>query len=85
MPQNEAVSAMIARYGGLSPNIDGDYPLVVCPKLNTEALLEIGLRRNGQLQNLDGVMILPAEYMNPFDDPTGRLLKTDNTISPNYS
>ena len=26
-------------------------------------------------------MILPTEYMNPLDDPTGRLTITDQTIS----
>ena len=25
--------------------------------------------------------ILPADYMNPYDDPTGRLQKTENTVS----
>ena len=52
-----------------------------CPELNTKALLPFGLALNGERQQLDGVLILPADYMNPYDDPTGRLNITENTIS----
>ena len=33
------------------------------------------------LQVVDGVTIYPAEYFNPYDDPTGKLNKTHNTYS----
>lgn len=55
--------------------------LTGCPALNTKALLPFGLRLDGSYQNLDGVVILPVEYMNPYDDPTGRLDITENTLS----
>lgn len=55
--------------------------LTSCPALNTKALLPFGLRLDGSYQELDGVVILPVEYMNPYDDPTGRLTVTDKTIS----
>lgn len=75
------VVAMEKEYEKLRPNDAGDYPLVVCPKLNTEALLQFGLVLNGTRQNIAGAEILPIEYLNPYDDPTGRLNKTKNTIS----
>lgn len=58
-----------------------DIQLTGCPALNTKALLPFGLRLDGSYQNLGGVAILPIEYMNPYDDPTGRLNITDKTIS----
>ena len=55
--------------------------IVGCPALNTTALLPFGLELDGRLQRIDDMLILPAEYMNPYDDPTGRLTITDKTVS----
>ena len=52
-----------------------------CPALNTEALTPYGVQLNGELQRIDGLLILPSEYMNPYDDPTGRLTITRSTVS----
>lgn len=77
-----AVQSMIDCYEALETKEDGSYPLIVCPTLNTEALLPFGLKKDGQLQELrDGICIYPADYFNPYDDPTGRLKKTENTYS----
>lgn len=77
-----SVKAMIACYEALEAKEDGSYPLVICPALNTEALLPFGLKKDGQLQVLEeGACIYPEEYFNPYDDPTGRLRKTENTYS----
>lgn len=72
---------MIRIYDNLTPNESGEFPLIVCPKINTEALLPLGLKLDGTLQDLNEVLVLPAEYMNPYDNPTGRLNKTKNTYS----
>lgn len=55
--------------------------LTGCPTLNTQALLPYGLKLDGTLQQIDGLLILPQDYMNPYDDPTGRLTITGNTRS----
>lgn len=55
--------------------------LRMCPALNTDALVPFGLRLDGSLQHLDGALILPSDFMNPYDDPTGRLTLTENTVS----
>lgn len=76
-----AVMKMLQSYDELLSNGAGEFPLIVCPKINTEALEAFGLRLDGTLQNLNGTVILPSEYMNPYDDPTGRLNITENTYS----
>ena len=77
-----AVRAMLKKYDGLV--VDGKYMfdrMQGCPQLNTEALVSFGLERNGSKQNVCEAMILPVDYMCPFSDATGKLNKTENTIS----
>ncbi len=72
---------MKKQYTDLKPNEDGSYPIIGCPVLNTQALVHLGLKLDGSRQNIAGAEILPADYMNPYDDPTGLLNKTKNTVS----
>lgn len=78
------ICAMKGAYEKVQPNEQGNYPMIVCPALNTKALLPFGLKLDGTRQNVGGAEILPAEYLNPYDDPTGRLNKTQNTISVHW-
>ena len=71
-------------YENITPDADGSYPVAACPALNTQALLPFGLKLDGTRQNIAGAEILPVEYLNPYDDPTGRLNKTQNTISVHW-
>ena len=73
-----AVEAMLAEY---APLLDGTHGTIGCPRLNTSALLPLGLLPNGRFQNLSGAVILPLEYLNPYESATGRLHKTANTLS----
>lgn len=50
-----------------------------CPIMNTRALVQEGLKLNGSFQYIRNTAILPAEYFNPYDDPTGKLNITKNT------
>lgn len=75
------IEAMLRQYTQLSLEEDGAYPLFVCPALNTNALLPFGLQRDGSRQTIAGAEILSTEYLNPYDDPTGTLNKTANTVS----
>lgn len=81
---HSTVEAMREEYLKLTPDKDGVYPTVTCPKLNTQALLPFGLVLNGEKQNVAGAVILPVDYMNPYDDQTGTLNKTSNTISVHW-
>ena len=79
-----SLQAMIAQYSGLAPDAAGNYPTINCPKLNTAALLPYGLKLNGQRQTVVGAEIFPVEYFNPYEDTTGRLNKTEHTISVHW-
>ena len=81
VPNHPAVKAMADMYRNRKPNEAGDFTLKGCPLLNTEALISYGLVPNGQRQTVLGAEILPADFLNPYDDPTGRLRKTANTYS----
>lgn len=79
--EHPTVIAMLQEYLDLKPDKNGIYPSVPCPGLNTKALIPFGLQLNGKRQNIAGAEILPVDYLNPYDDPTGILNKTGNTYS----
>ena len=78
------ILSMKEQYAKIRPNDDGTYPMIVCPALNTAGLLPFGLVLDGTRQNVGGAEILPADWLNPYDDPTGRLNKTKNTVSVHW-
>ena len=75
---NRIVRDMIREYDEL---LDGQHGIIGCPILNTKALVRKGLIQNEKKQNVEGVVIYPSDYFNPYDDPTGMLTKTENTYS----
>ena len=79
--KHPVMESMLRQYLALQPDDQGQFPVTPCPKLNTDALLPFGLELNGKRQNVAGAEILPADFTNPYDDATGRLNKTANTIS----
>ncbi len=78
------ILTMKEQYANIRPNDDGTYPMIVCPALNTTGLLPFGLVLDGTRQNIAGAEILPVDWLNPYDDPTGRLNKTKNTVSVHW-
>ena len=75
------IKDMLKPYEELQMGKDLSYPLVTCPQLNTATLKTWGLQLTGEKQYLKDMIILPADYMNPYDDPTGMLKKTENTLT----
>ena len=73
-PHHPAVVAMLHQYNNLTV-------ITGCPQLNTEALVPFGLIKNGLRQTVCEAEILPREWLCPFDDLTGRMNKTSNTVS----
>ena len=73
---HETVEAMLRQYDGLDLS-----QIQACPHYNTTALVALGLKPDGTAQTVAGARILPADYMNPYDDPTGKLSITANTVS----
>lgn len=78
---HSVVKIMIDQYEYLQRDKNKKYTLLKCPQLNTRALNEGGVQLNGEIQYLKNMIILPVEYMNPYDDSTGVLRKTENTIT----
>ena len=78
------IQAMVDVYNVLSNQAPESYTMKSCPVHNTQALLGFGLRLDGTRQNVAGAEILPADWFNPYDDPTGRLNRTENTVSVHW-
>lgn len=76
--ESEYIMAMLEQY---KFDRTGDVVLTSCPELNTKALFPFGVKMDGSYQLINRMLILPVEYMNPYDDPTGRLAISDNTLS----
>ena len=81
IPGHPAIESMLNIYLAIQPEEDGSYRPSACPALNTQALIPFGLRLNGGRQRVCGAEILPPDYLNPYDDPTGVLRLTENTYS----
>jgi len=60
---------------------DGSISFITCPILNTKPLEKRGLIKNGFYQELDGMTVYPVDYFGPFDNNTGKLSKTKNTMT----
>lgn len=78
VPHGTAIEAMLREYDIL---LDGTRGVIGCPRLNTAAMLKLGLVQDGSMQEVAGAKILPIEYLNPYESNTGRLKKTKNTYS----
>lgn len=77
----KAITAMLREYDFLT---DGKHDTVGCPQLNTKALEPFGLKKNGEKQTVADAVIFPTDWFNPYDAPTGRLEKTENTVSVHW-
>lgn len=77
------VKAMLNDYRNKSFLLeDGSYDLTTCPITNTNSLLLLGLKNNGEYQDLDGFRFYPREYFSPKDFLSGKLMYlTNNTVS----
>lgn len=78
VPHSRAIEAMVAEYDFL---LDGTQGTRGCPRLNTSALLKLGLVQDGSYQTVADAVILPADFLNPYENATGRVKKTENTVS----
>ena len=72
------VEAMLAEYDTL---LNGKNDTIGCPKLNTKALVKLGLVQNGLEQKVQDAVIYPPVFFNPYDSATGELKRTSETVS----
>lgn len=73
-----AIEAMLTEYDTL---LDGKNGTIGCPKLNTKALVKLGLVQNGLEQKVQDAVIYPPVFFNPYDSATGELKRTSETVS----
>lgn len=73
-----ALKEMLNEYDQL---LDGEHGVIGCPLLNTAALLRLGLKPSGEYQHFDWGTVYPPDYFNPLESSTGRMIKTENTVS----
>lgn len=81
VPHHPILQTMIDKYRVMLPDNNGNYNVIGCPRLNTAALLPLGLKQDGSMQMVAGALILPADWLNPYDDATGVLNTTENTVA----
>lgn len=60
---------------------DGTCDTLPCPHRNTEILKKYGFSANGKMQVINNNIVLPGEYLCPYDYETGNLCITDKTFS----
>lgn len=72
------IRTMLGEYDQL---LDGKSDYIGCPILNTKALVKLGMVKDGSVQYLTCCTVYPIEWFNPYDDPTGKLNITKNTVS----
>lgn len=81
-PGHELYKVLLDKYATLRfLNEDGTLNQKTIVKYNTEVLQEQGLLPSNDLQEVAGIWIYPADYFNPLDSLTGKLVLTNNTRS----
>lgn len=61
---------------------DGKQSLTPCPQINTPVFTRHGFTQSNEVQQLDGgVLVLPPEYLCPYDYVAKKLTVTENTVS----
>lgn len=60
---------------------NNEYNTTPIPTINTEFLAKKGLKKNNEIQMIEGMTIYPAEYLCPIDFETNVFSPTENTYS----
>jgi len=81
VPNGSVVEAMLAEYDSL---LSGKNGTIGCPRLNTKALVKLGLVQNGLEQKVQDAVIYPPTFFNPYDSATGELNRTRETVSVHW-
>lgn len=82
-PGNKVIKELMDSYEKLRfKNDDGSLNMIASPKLNTDTLVELGLKQDNTKQELIGCFsIYPIEYFCPKAYIDGVIRKTENTFS----
>lgn len=58
---------------------DGSYDMISCPYIQTALLSRFGLQLNNQLQNIEDMLILPQECLNPDNNMCAHITENSYT------
>lgn len=73
---------LMSDYDGIHFNLDDvSFDNTPCPVRNAKAFLEIGLKKEDSLQEINNITFYPHEYFNPTDFETGHVELTENTYT----
>jgi hypothetical protein len=76
------VDSLVAAYENIAfLGTDGSPVTTPCPVRDSEVLRGLGVRLDGAYQEIEGVVILPAEYLSPKCYESGRIRTTPRTIA----
>lgn len=79
---NSMIKTLMDSYGDLSfVDEEGNLDMTASPELNTDTFEQNGLKRNGELQDIDGFVFFPPDYLCPKSLNDGIIRKTENTYS----
>ena len=82
---NEIIKALRDSYENRHfVNPDGSLNIIPSPQCDSAVLERMGVKRNGKLQEKDGFVFLPAEYLNPISLDTGKKRITGKTYSVHW-
>lgn len=75
---NPIIKQMLDYYNDLQfdPN-----KVIKCTEINTKILIDNGLELNGEKQIVNGFVVYPREFFNPYDNIVDKTYITDNTYS----
>ena len=80
--RHPAIYAMMSDYDDLSFfRPDHTMDTTPCPDRNTACLIRLGLKPDGTYQTVQGLTILPSDYLCPKSYQTGKTVLTENTYS----
>lgn len=63
---------------------NGNMDLTTVVRITTDVLLKNGLRPCADIQSVQGIIIYPVDYFNPWNDALGKMQKTRNTRSVHW-
>ena len=84
-PKNEIIKELLDLYSCLHfINSDGTHNLKSIVQYTTDILVEHGLQKKGDIQNVGNIWIYPKDYFNPYDCEHNRMVLTINTRTIHY-
>ncbi len=81
-PENEIIKSLLKSYEERHfINSDGTFDMTPSPRCDSAVLENMGVVLNGRLQEKDGFIFLPSEYLNPVAYDIGDFVVGRNTLS----